>query len=99
MSFCQTIAKRTLANVWEPNRLCDRCFRVEETWIGYLPMWLLSVADPLRVARYFAHLKQVVIVVDFDPDIHTDLGGTFALIALTTSTLECPGFVVYTTED
>jgi hypothetical protein len=98
MSFCQTIAKRSVANLWEANRICDRCFRVEETWIGRFPMWLLSVADPLREARHFAHLKDCVILVDFEPELYADLGGTFALVALTTSILECPGYMVYTTE-
>lgn len=64
-----------------------------------MPMWILTVSDPLRDARHFSHLKDCVIVVDFDPEIHVDLGGTFALIALTENTLECPGFMVYTTDD
>jgi len=93
ISFCQTIPVRTLENVWQTNRLCEDCFVLQETWIGNQPCWILTVDDPLSAAAHFHTLAHVLIVVDFHPEIHHELGGEFAMLALTSEIIHCRGFV------
>jgi hypothetical protein len=93
ISFCQTIPTRDFSNVWQTNLVCNDCFVLQETWIGDQPFWILSVDDPLSAAVHFKTVQFVVILVDFNPEIHHDLGGEFAILALTSEIIHCRGFV------
>lgn len=93
ISFCQTIPVRTFDNVWQTNLVCNDCFVLQETWIGTNPFWILTVDDPLSAVVHFQTVPFVVILVDFHPEIHHDLGGEFAILALTSEIIHCRGFV------
>jgi hypothetical protein len=90
--FCQTTPWRQWHNLWHFNAVCDACFQLQLTYIGVLPCYFLTVADPLASVAVFSHLSQLVFLVDFDPAVHHDLGGSFSLLCLTDSIVNCRGF-------
>jgi hypothetical protein len=95
ISFCQTIPVRDFNNLWQLNLVCNDCFVLQETWIGTNPFWILTVDDPLSAVVHFQAVQFVVILVDFHPEIHHQLGGEFAILALTSEIIHCRGFIRY----
>ena len=94
ISFCQTIPTRNFNNLWQTNLTCQECFTLQHTWIGVQPCWTLTVDDPLSAAATFQHVPNLLILVDFLPEVHHEIGGEFAILALTSEIIHCRGFTL-----
>jgi hypothetical protein len=94
-AFCEQVVQRDWNNLWQINRVCNACFRPQATIIGSCYVVILTSPNPLHELFRYPTLEEWVVVVDFDEQIHADLGGSFDLFLLTTTTLECKQYQAF----
>ena len=94
-AYCEQVPKRDWNNLWQFNIICNACFRPQATIIGYCYVVILTTPDPLRELFRYTGLDDWVVVIDFDEQLHVDLGGCFDLFLLTTNTLECKRYQAF----
>ncbi len=94
-AYCEQVPWRDWNNLWQINVTCNACFRPQATIIGYHYVVILTSPNPLRELFRYTGLDNWLVVIDFDDEIHTDLGGSFDLFLLTTNILECKEYQAF----
>lgn len=58
-------------------------------------MVIVTSPTPLEELFQYSGLNDWAVIVDFDEQIHAELGGSFDLFLITTNTLECKQYLAF----